>query len=164
VARRLRSLRRNLDRDGLKVRALAVFGTYDPRAAAGFLTIGLGVAGGLGGGGRTAGKAVSDVADWGERERKSVVPLPQRVVAVVTDGTVVLYGRQRFGGAGERLIVWRQGEFTATVRRRRYAGLVEVHVQQPDTRTAWLIGKAGLINRAAAECARLIVELSATSA
>jgi hypothetical protein len=98
VARRLRSLRRNLDRDGLKVRALAVFGTYDPRAAAGFLTIGLGVAGGLGGGGRTAGKAVSDVADWGERERKSVVPLPQRVVAVVTDGTVVLYGWQRFGG------------------------------------------------------------------
>lgn len=66
--------------------------TYDPQRVAGALAVGLGAAGGLGGGGASVGRAVSSVVRGGQQARQRHVKLPHRIfVTVGLDGTCCLH-------------------------------------------------------------------------
>lgn len=109
VAGRLRRIMRELEDDGQQVACMAVT-TYDPRAFASVLTVGLGVAGGLGGGGKAVGQVVDDVLRWGDREVTRVVPLPHKVLAIVAEDAVTLCEWDAIGGRGKQQVQWKAGE------------------------------------------------------
>jgi hypothetical protein len=87
--------------------------TYNPELLAGVAAIGLGMAGGLGGGGAATGVAVDKVTAWGDRERRHLAKLPCKVLAVVTDDAVLLY-EWTIAGVGKQVALWPKGSFLAS--------------------------------------------------
>lgn len=95
--------------------AAGVLSTYDPQLIAGVAAAGMGAAAGLGGGGGAASRIIASTASWGDREKARYVPLPHRVLAVVTDNTVQLFEWSALG-AGKQVHRWRAGDYRAQLK------------------------------------------------
>lgn len=106
---------------GRPVIAYGVLLAYNPMTIAGITAAGMGAAA-YGGAGMVhtrdglksaAGESVNAVLDWGRREQRRFVRLPNRVLAVVTDEQVVLTPWYATARDRRPVATWRGGSFSA---------------------------------------------------
>jgi hypothetical protein len=87
--------------------------TYNPEVLAAVAAVGLGMAGAFGGGGAVTGVAVDKATAWGAREGRRLAKLPHKVLAMITDDSVVLY-EWTIAGGGRQVAVWPKESFSAS--------------------------------------------------
>lgn len=152
--------RRQLSRNGHEAVVVAFFTAYKPRAVAGVLGTGFALAGGFGGAASTGGTAAWRVHDWGERESRTTIPMPSRVLVAVTDQHASVYAWHATTGLGKQVVQWLPGEFTASSHHRRWLAQVDLRIRQRDHRMALLTGKWGRTHPSATGCAQALLALA----
>jgi hypothetical protein len=159
VSRGLAKVVRDLP-DGADVVAAAEFTVYNPEAIAGALAVAVGVAAIGGTGAGAAGVAVDHIMAWGTNAKKRLLPLPHRVVLVVSSQSLTLREKQGRRRLGPPLVTWGAGEFSATVKRRHLAGEVELWLKEGGHLRAVVSAKSGPLHHAGDECAAAVEHLA----
>ncbi len=143
------------------VDASGLLKVYDPQAIAGAAAIGLGIAGGLGGGGQATGKVLDAITAWGAHERLRYVKLPPTVLVVVTHDEVRLF-EWSFSRAPGLKARWPNQSFTAE--KLHFMGEAGVRVTTHEGQVARLSGRSGPLHLRTRQLIEAIVAHSVNGA
>jgi hypothetical protein len=111
----LRRVRRRLEEQGYRARAVGLFTVADPAWVGAVVAAMVGAAAGLGGGGRAAGDAVDAIETSVRRSSLAAQYVPHRLLLAVTDEEVRALSSNRRGRLGPDFRRWQAGSFAAEI-------------------------------------------------